>query len=167
MYMTYNFIDNINDDSINKLVSSILSEGDSIDHLYLNISSLGGSVTPAITAYNFLKKCPFRVTTHNLGEVTSAAVIMYLAGSTRTAEKISKFVMHPIKGCMARDLSYYQLQELVQLIDADIKNYALIVNQETNSLNGLYDIEECLKGNSITLHPQSAYQCGIITQMSA
>lgn len=166
MYMTYNFIDSINDDSINRLINCILSKANSIDQLHLNISSLGGSVMSAVTAYNFLKSCPFKISTHNLGEVTSAAVIMYLSGSIRTAEKISKFIMHPIKACMNGDLSYYQLQELVQLIDADIKNYASIVNQETNSLNGRYDINECLKGNSITLHPDSAYRCGIVTQMS-
>lgn len=167
MHMTYNFIGSIGEDSVNSLINRILSDEGSIDHLRLNISSRGGSVMSALTAYNFLKSCPFTVTTHNLGEVTSAAVIMYLAGSIRTAEKISKFIMHPITASMNNELSYYQLQELVQLIDADIKNYASVVNQETNALNGLYDINECLKGRSITLHPDLAYRCGISTHMSA
>ncbi len=166
MKLTYNFIEGINNESINQLIHYILCQQKSIDCLKLNISSLGGSVNSAITIYNFLKNAPFKVITHNLGEVTSAAILMYLAGSERTAEKISKFIIHPIKSYANDDLSYYQLQELVQLIDADIKNYALIVNQETHFLNQIYDIEECLKGKSITLFPEAAYKCGIITQMS-
>ena len=164
--LTYNFIDNIDNESINRMIYRINSVDNPIDCLKLNISSLGGSVTSAITLYNFLKKLPFKVVTHNLGEVTSAAVIMYLAGSERTAEKVSKFIIHPVKGRMDGDLSYYKLQELVQLLDADIKNYASIVNQETNCLNGIYDLKECLRGKSITLYPEQAYKCGIITKMS-
>lgn len=164
--LTYNFIDGICNESIDRLINCIMSIKNPIDCLELNISSLGGSVSAAITAYNFLKKLPFRVVTHNLGEVTSAAIIMYLSGSERTTEKISKFVIHPVKGRMDGDLSYYQIQELVQLLDADIKNYSSIVNQETNYLNGFYDLKECLRGKSITLYPESAYKCGITTKMS-
>lgn len=164
--LTYNFVDSINNESINRMIYNIKSIDKPIDCLELNISSIGGSVASAITIYNFLKSAPFKVHTHNLGEVTSAAIIMYLSGSERTAEKVSKFVIHPIKGRMDGDLSYYQLQELVQLLNADIENYAFIVNQETDNLNGLYDLKECLRGKSITLHPESAYRFGIITKMS-
>ncbi len=166
MILSYNFIDGINNESINRLIHYVKSAENSIDCLKLNISSLGGSVASAITIYNFLKSAPFKVNTHNLGEVTSAAIIMYLSGSERTAEKVSKFVIHPVKGRMDGDLSYYQLQELVQLLDADIENYASIVNQETNCLSGLYDLKECLRGKSITLYPKSAFKCSIITKMS-
>ena len=166
MYLEYNFIGDINDITIGNLINWISSHNGPIKHLQLNISSLGGSVSPAITIYNFLKRVSFPVTTHNLGEVTSAAIIMYLSGRERTAEKISKFVINPVKGRMNGDLSYYQLQELVQLLDADIENYASIVNQETNSLNDLYNLEECLKSKSISLNPSQAWACGIITQTS-
>lgn len=164
--LTYNLIEDICDASTDRLINCILSIKNPIDCLKLNISSLGGSVSAAITAYNFLKKAPFKVVTHNLGEVTSAAILLYLSGSERTAEKISKFVIHPVKSRTEGNLSYYQIQELVQLLDADIKNYATIVNQETNYLNGLYNLEEYLSGKSLTLFPESAYACGIITKMS-
>ena len=165
MIFRYDFIDTINNKTILNLKGFIESHMDSIECLHLNISSLGGDVAPAITIYNYLKCLNFKIVTHNLGEVTSAAVIMYLAGNTRTAEKYSKFIMHPITIGINESLSYFKLQELIQLVDADIKNYALIVNHETNSLKGLYNVEECLKSCSITLCPESAFQCGIVTHV--
>lgn len=166
MHLQYDFIGPITEESIVQMRNVILSQSEPINHLQLNISSLGGNVTPSIVGYNFLKKLPFPITTHNLGEVTSAAILLYLAGNERTAEKVSKFVMHSIKCSMNGDITYSQLHECMQSINADIDNYALIVNQETGFLKGIYDIKECLKGNSITLDFKSAMQCGIITQMS-
>lgn len=166
MKISYDFIYPVNDASILQLKNFILSQPDSIEHLQLNISSLGGSVSSAVTIYNYLKNAPFEITTHNLGEVTSAAVLLYLAGNERTAEQISKFVIHPIKFALNGDLSYYQLRECTQTLDADIRNYASIVNRETNSLNNIYNIEKALKGYSIAMHPKQASQCGIITKMS-
>lgn len=165
MNLSYNFIDSINEASTLQLRNYIYSQTESIEHLQLNISSIGGSMPSAITIYNFLKKMPFKITTHNLGEVTSAAVILFLSGTIRTAEKISKFVIHPIKFAMNGDFSYFQVEEIQQTLNADVKNYASIVNHETNSLNGIYNVENILKGSSIALLPELALKCGIITQL--
>lgn len=164
MNLSYDFIDSINDTSILKLTEFIYSQTEAIEHLQINICSLGGSMHSAITIYNFLKKMPFTITTHNLGEVTSAAVLLFLSGNIRTAENISKFVIHPIKFAMNSNYSYFQVEEILKTLNADIKNYASIVNHETNSLNGIYNVEDILKGSSIALLPKSALKCGIITQ---
>ena len=164
--LTYTFIGDINTNTVKELMGYITTYNKPIHHLQLNISSLGGSVAHAITLYNFLKSLPCEISTHNLGEVTSAAVLIYLAGSTRTAEKISKFIMHPIKLSPNGTCSYFQLQEMLLTVDADIKNYGAIVNNETNLLNGLYDIDQCLRSHSIVLDVEAAKECGIITQTS-
>ena len=166
MTLTFDLVGNINDELFHELHNAIVSQKEAIDHLHLNISSLGGSVSSAVTIYNYLKKQNFLVTTHNLGETSSAAVLIYLAGKKRTAEKISKFIMHPIKYNTNASLSYFQIEELLHTIDADIKNYGNIVNQETNYLNSIYDVDKCLRESSIVLDYDSAYKCGIIASLS-
>lgn len=165
MDLRFDFIAPINTDSVLQLKNHIECQEGPIEHLQLNINSLGGELTPAVMAYNFLKNRPFPITTHNLGEVTSAAVLIYLAGKNRTSEKYSKFIMHPIQCTLNGSLSYNQLQERLRSIVTDIENYAEIVNQETGFLHNKYDIKECLMGSNITLNTRSALECGMITHM--
>lgn len=156
----------INSESVMNLRNLITKQEHPVEWLTFNIHSLGGSVADAIYLYNYLKHLPFKIATHNAGEVTSAAVIVYLAGNTRTAEKVSKFVIHPIKMSANGDYSYVQIREILLTLDADIKNYASIVNAETDSMCGVYSVEDCLKGTgAIVLDAAAAYKCGIVTQM--
>ncbi len=135
-------------------------------HIQLNISSLGGSTHVAISIYNYLKSLPFQITTHNLGEVTSAAVLIYLAGHIRTAEPNSKFLIHPITVHLNEMCSFVKLEKMAAGLSADIKSYADIVNQETDSLKGRCNVEDCLSGrNSITLNRNLAHECGIVTKL--
>ncbi len=164
MDLRFDFIGPINDDNILTLRNYIFQNSE-ITSLTINISSLGGSVYSGITIYNLLKQMPFPITTHNLGEVASSAILLYLAGTTRTAETISKFMIHPLSIGVNGDLPYYKVQELLNNIDADITNYLNIVNKETNNFNGLYDIEHYLKNDSLALDLPSAYSCGLVTNM--
>jgi ATP-dependent protease ClpP protease subunit len=137
MNIRFDFIGSINDDNTLALRNFIDSQAHikPISSLTINISSLGGCVASGITIYNYLKQQPFPIATHNLGEVSSAALLLYLAGSTRTAAPVSKFMIHPIKIGISGDFPYFQVEELLKSIDMDIKNYARIVDSETNSLN--------------------------------
>lgn len=134
-----------------------------VEHLHLSLNSLGGSVPSAIMLYNFLKQLPFTVSTHNLAEISSAAILPFLAGSTRTTENFSKFMIHPVTFSVNGDLTYYKSEEIFKSISADISNYAKIVNFETQNLNGKYDVLHHLKSDSLFLDCTSAYECGITT----
>lgn len=166
MNLSFDFIGPINDDNIMCLCNFIVNQEEPINHLTINISSLGGATASGITIYNYLKQQSFPITTHNLGEVSSAAVLLYLAGTSRTAEAISKFMIHPVQVSAGNDLPYHKVEELLKIVDADIKNYAKIVNTETNSLNGLFDVDAFLRTSSITFDVGGAYKCGIVTKMS-
>lgn len=163
MELHLSFIGPIDVYSLDCLKEKIEPNKHTITRLHIDINSLGGSVAGALSIYNYLKALPFEVVTHNLAEVTSAAILIYLAGETRTSEKISKFVIHPIKCGSNGDLSYFQIQELLQILEADIENYAAVVNKETECLNNLFDINECLKSHSIILNYQDAINCNVIT----
>lgn len=155
----------INDESFAGLLHFINSQRESISSLTLNICSLGGNVASGIGMYNFLKNLSFPIHTHNMGEVTSAAILPYLSGKIRTAEPISKFMLHPITIGINSELPYHKVQEILRGIDLDIKNFGKIISTETNSLNGQCNIENLLKSDSLVLDLSAAYKYGIVTKM--
>ena len=165
MNLLYNFINYVSDETIMALINTLSVQQEEICTLQINISSLGGSVSSAIAVYNYLKHQPFQVITHNLGEVSSASILLYLAGEIRTAEEASKFILHPMEIGTNTNFTYYKLKEVLDSLNADIKNYSYIVNQETNSLNNIFDIDKCLKSEGLVLDVQTALACGIVTNM--
>lgn len=123
MYYTFNFIGSVSEQSVSDFISTIENIKTPINSITINISSLGGGVTPGITMYNYLKNKQFNIITHNLGEVSSAALLIYLGGKIRTAEDISKFMLHPITICINESSTYYKVQEILNGVEADIQNY--------------------------------------------
>lgn len=166
MDLSFDFIGPINDENILCLRNYIAGQTEPIEHLTINISSCGGAVPAGIAIYNYLKQQTFDITTHNLGEVSSSAILLYLAGTTRTAETISKFMIHPLRMTGEPDMSCHRIEELLKIINADIRNYAEIVNRETNSLHGKFNIDICLRAICMTLNAADANDCGIVTQMN-
>lgn len=163
--ITLYFNQPINDQTIMSLINFIENSKSDMKNLTININSAGGSLSAAITAYNYLKNLHVPVFMHNIGEVSSSALLLYLAGLTRTSEYIAKFMIHPISIMINQDLNYYRANEILDCIKSDIKNYSIIVNQETDKLKGKYDVEHFLKAESFYLDKQSAYECGIVTSL--
>jgi ATP-dependent Clp protease, protease subunit len=60
----------------------------------LCMSSNGGAPDQAFYVYELLKGSPIPITTHNVGIVQSAAISIFLAGSTRFAVQHATFLMH-------------------------------------------------------------------------
>lgn len=160
----FDFIGEINDGNIFALINYTKQIPD-VTKLTINISSTGGSIFSAITIYNYLKNLPYEIVTHNLGEVSSAAILLYLAGTTRTSEDIAKFMIHPLAIGIHGDLPYNKVNELLKSIDIDIKNYGIIVNDVTNHLKELYDVEHHLKNESLVLNKTQAFECNLITRL--
>jgi ATP-dependent Clp protease protease subunit len=62
--------------------------------VHLLLHSTGGSVMDGVGLYNYLRKLPLQILTYNAGGVMSAAVLMYLAGSTRLVSTGATFLIH-------------------------------------------------------------------------
>lgn len=162
--LNFDYIGNICDDNMLTLRQYIESQTEKIVSLTININSSGGSVSSGIALYNYLIQKDFQIITHNLGEVSSSAILLYLTGNTRTAADVSKFIIHPLTYNIQADLSYCQVKEIYDSLKTDISNYEKIVNKNTNSLNGLYDVRQYLCSKSLILKTSDAYKCGLITQ---
>ena len=69
------------DVTINSLMNAIdnkMKQG--VNEFIILISSPGGSVMHGLSAYNYLKGLPVKITTHNFGSVDSIGVIVFCGG---------------------------------------------------------------------------------------
>jgi ATP-dependent Clp protease protease subunit len=67
-----------------------------VPEVHLLMSSPGGSVMHGINVYNVLRGMPFRVITHNVGNVDSIGNAIFLAGEERYACEYSTFMFHGV-----------------------------------------------------------------------
>lgn len=166
------FTVNINGDFAPELVGSLANAFQQIpqgtQRLIININSGGGAVLSAIAVYNMIKQMPYTVETHNMSDVSSAAILPFLAGSIRTAEPISRFMFHPfvINGDGA--MSYATVMEKLKILEADLENYAKIVRTEAPAFCAAYDIIDVLKNQTIIItNAEEGRRLGILTENAA
>lgn len=65
------------------------------DEVYLTLSSPGGYVADGIFLYNHIRALPLAVHMHNVGSVSSIAVVVFLAARHRYASQHAAFLIHP------------------------------------------------------------------------
>jgi ATP-dependent Clp protease protease subunit len=131
-------------------------------HFIFLISSQGGEVLAGLAAYNFLHGLNVDITTYNIGQVDSAANLIFCAGNRRYALPDSRFLLHsaftqiapgtPLNADIL-DGQYQQVQNMNRLI-TDVLNNAT-KNKHTA------DIEAAVRGQKI-LTPPEAKQWGLI-----
>ena len=102
-------------------------------HIYLMMSTPGGSVMHGLNLYNVIKAMPFHVTTHNVGNVDSIGNAIFLAGDTRYASKHSTFMFHGvgIDSPAATRLEQKLLREALDGIEADQNRISGILTEGT------------------------------------
>ena len=110
--------------------------------------------------YNYLKLKGIDVWTHNMGDVQSSAILLYLAGTNRTTESIAKFVVHPIRLSNATNCTYHEVEGSLLGLKADIDNYATIVKKECPAFD---NIDEFLMTKSYVFTPNQAKVLGVVT----
>jgi ATP-dependent protease ClpP protease subunit len=67
-----------------------------VPEVYLAFATPGGNVMHGMTLYNFLRGAPFKLITHNIGNVDSIGNAVFLAGVERYACKHSTFMFHGV-----------------------------------------------------------------------
>lgn len=160
---TINLVGQIDDSAVKSVQNLVASCSPAPDCLLLNISSTGGNVSSGIALYNYLKSLSFPIHTHNLGEVSSTAILPYLAGSVRTTEPVSKFMFHQMEVTIQGSVPYPKLNELLLILETDVKNYAAIVEVELPDFAKEHDIVSLLKTSCFVLTANEARECGLTT----
>lgn len=118
-------------ESLLQVCAQIANQG--VQTVHLLISTPGGSVMHGLNAYNVLRAMPFKLVTHNVGNVDSIGNVVFLAGSKRYACPTSTFMFHGVGSGVQRDarLEEKALREKLGAVQADQKRIASVITDRS------------------------------------
>jgi ATP-dependent protease ClpP protease subunit len=99
--------------------------------VHLLFSSDGGSVMHGINLYNALRGLPFKLVTHNVGNVDSIGNAIFLAGEERYACQHSTFMFHGVGKQFNGVLSTKDARESLASLQADESRISSIIEQRS------------------------------------
>jgi len=99
--------------------------------IHLAINSPGGSVPVALSLANILQSLPCQITTYNIGNVDSAAVIVFAAGSERICAREAIFCIHPISKEVAGLHTIRTLSAIIREIEEDTERVTKFLSRQT------------------------------------
>lgn len=104
-----------------------------VAEVYLLLSTPGGSVMNGMNLYNVLRAMPFKLTTHNVGNVDSIGNAVFLSGETRYASPHSTFMFHGVGFGVSEGerLEEKLLRERLDGILADQKRIGSVIEERT------------------------------------
>lgn len=148
-----------------QILTAICQQG--AEELCLYLSSEGGDLTTGFTAYNFLRSLPVPLTTFNMSNVESIAVIIFLAGEKRYAINNSRFLLHSFNWTFHNaTIDEPRLAEHALSLDFDKKRYSdIFIERTKDTATKQINITEHLNGHPIILDSTQASTAGIITDI--
>ncbi len=137
--------------------------GEGATRLVLCISSFGGNFDRAVSLYNTLRALPLTLVTHNVGNVGSAAIALFLAGEERYACPQAVFFFHPSSASLEGSFEPRELaRERAELLESDAREHEIIAQRTQLSAREI----RALVNGSRTIGAQRALQAGIIDAVS-
>ncbi|MBC2612368.1 ATP-dependent Clp protease proteolytic subunit [Citrobacter braakii] len=131
----------------------------------LHMSSSGGETTAGFTAYNFLKSLPVPVTTHNISNVESIANVIFMAGSARKANPMSRFLLHPLHWGFNGQVDHSRLTEWSSCLNDDFKRFINIMELETKGVKTSEEWGQIITSATVA-SPSHAAEMGMITDIA-
>ena len=133
VYVSFSAEINMNtSESLIALMSQYASQG--VKEVYLLLSTPGGQVMNGMNLYNVLRAMPFKLVTHNVGNVDSIGNAVFLAGEERYASPHSTFMFHGVgfNAQPGQRLEEKFLRERLDGLIADQKRIGSIIEERTN-----------------------------------
>jgi ATP-dependent protease ClpP protease subunit len=126
----------------------------------LAIQSPGGSVPIALALANLLLSLPCQITTHNIGNVDSAALIIFAAGTKRICSPEAMFATHPISKNVDGIQTIDTLASLIKEIEEDTRRVAEFIARQTQKEPP--STWRALMSKPHIISPDEALQIGLI-----
>ncbi len=155
----------VNEQTIQKLMAAVDEKvAAGATEMTLLISTSGGSVFHGLTAYNYLKGLPLKLTTHNFGSVDSIGVPLYSSGDLRLCVPQARFLLHPVTMNFSAGASFEELQllEKIKSMRVDMDNCARIVAANTGKTER--QILAAMRSRT-SLDPDDAVAWGLVHQI--
>jgi len=126
----------INAHTTESLIAAMTNCVGKVTEVNLLLSTPGGAVMNGINLYNVLRAFPFKLVTHNVGNVDSIGNAIFLAGEKRYACEHSTFMFHGVAAVFQPaaaqiQLDAKQLRERLDGLDADELRIGSIIEQRT------------------------------------
>ena len=149
-------------EQLQAVAANVVSQGHPEMHLLL--STPGGAVQYGITIYNFLRSLPIKVVTHNLGNVDSIGLVIFLAGEERYACPHTTFMLHGVA---------LQVGSPTSLFERNIKDSLSRLGADQERIKGIYadragipmDETESLFLKETTISAEDAQARGIVHEV--
>ncbi|HJT10540.1 MAG TPA: ATP-dependent Clp protease proteolytic subunit [Candidatus Nitrosotalea sp.] len=139
----------INNQTINSLMTTIdnkMREG--TRDFVLLISSHGGDTAAGLTVYNYLKGLPIKITTCNIGTVSSIAIVLYCIGNKRVSVPHAKFLIHePWWAFQESKLDEYEIDEILKRLTIYKQNIAKVI--ATNTGKSILEVLEAMHHRTV------------------
>ncbi len=133
---------------------------DDCKKLHIAVQSSGGSVPIALAIANLLMSLPCKVFTYNIGNVESAALIIFSAGENRVCSPGARFYIHPIGKEIRGIQTEETLKKYLNEIKQDTERVAQYLANQTRKTN-INKWKKIYAGSSILL-PEKAVQMGLV-----
>lgn len=146
-------------ESLLQVCANLANQG--VKTVYLQLSTAGGSVQHGLTAYNVLRSMPFKLITHNVGNVDSIGNVVFLAGEERYACQTATFMFHGVGAGVPQNvrLAEKDLREKLDGLVADQQRITSVIVDRSNI--DAAEVEEMfLEGR--TKDPVYAKKVGIV-----
>lgn len=145
-------------DVLMRIFGELMSKN--IKDVTLIVSSSGGRVQPALDFYDFAKGLPITITTYTIGQVASAAIVIYCVAEKRYTHSRSKFLIHGIRGG-AQGYSIKDMKEKIMPNLTDQSNKIAEIIAEATKKDKL-DVEKDMTGEK-ELSAEKAIEYGLVT----
>lgn len=156
------FMAGFNDSTASRLIDlcyTCQEEGSSEIHIFM--SSVGGRIQAALSAFNFLQLLTTPIYTCNIGTVDSTSLIVFLASDRRLALAYSKFVLSTFEWTFYRNTAYFpEIIEAYESLERDRRSLVEVFDRKTRQT---VDLDACLTGAARVLDPVAAAEAGIVT----
>lgn len=129
MKLVVQFYADVNEKSTNDLLNWVNEEifnarkaNDTIEGLFIQIASYGGSADRGILVYNTLRHLGIPITTIGMSNVDSAAISIFCAGNKRFAMRSCRFLIHEASIPIATNLdtaNLHEMSEVNQIINTE------------------------------------------------
>ena len=104
---------------------------------------------------------------HNVGNVESISLVVYLAGDTRRVSPQGRFLIHPLHWSFdAGRIDHSRLREYVGKLDNDLARYVEIFEERTAGASSPIAVREHLLGPEKLIPAGSSIEAGIAHKVS-
>lgn len=165
-----NFYAAVNESSVNDVINFITQQvhigtqnpDNPLEEVIIQLSSSGGSSDHGLLAFNYLKQLNIKKTIIGMGNVDSAAVMIFSAGDNRFAMPSCRFTLHEALTTITGTFNGVKLHEIANLNERITEDYSRVIHEITNK--NLRTVRSKVKQGSV-LSSEEAKKFGLVTDV--